>query len=157
MVNFMTPVVWRFFSFGKSNLRFPLYQATGYGHHPVGGSTSGHEIFKILIFKFKLEEKLFKEMPHFERTPSKNVSSLEHPLFCISLQIFRRIFQFNDPTISPPASFLPSRDLPPSPATKTQSHPANLHWKHSLDHSAQTKAHPTPTTRPRWARKCEPV
>jgi len=102
-----------------------LYQATGYGHHPVGGSTSGHEIFKILIFKFKLEEKLFKEMPHFERTPSKNVSSLEHPLFCISLQIFRRIFQFNDPTISPPASFLPSRDLPPSPATKTQSHPAN--------------------------------
>lgn len=129
---FHDPCRLKIFSFGKSNLRFPLYQATvvlRYGQHPVGGSTSGHEIFKILIFnppnKFKLEEKLLKEMPHFERTPSKNVSSLEHPLFCISLQIFRRIFQFNDPTVSPPASFLPSRYMPPPPATKIQSHPAN--------------------------------
>ena len=132
--SFMTPVVWSFIPRESSTcLAFPFCQATvvlRYGQLPVGGSPSGsQEIFKIWIStppnKLKLETKILRKIASFWNNLCKNMSLLKHPHSIVHLfGFYGGIFQFNDPTVSPPARLLPTRYLPPSPATGNPSHPA---------------------------------
>lgn len=130
--SFMTPVVWSFF-IGKL-FSFPIVPSHGCASIRSASCrwfTTKWQPGDLQNLDFhtpkqiEVGSKIFKEIASFWNNLCKNMSLLKHPHSIAHLfGFYGGIFQFNDPTVSPPARLLPTRYLPPSPATGNPSHPA---------------------------------